>query len=397
MARRVVRVLTPGTGETVTLPHDRRHPDSRPPAAGGPAGGRSPTPIPISPRVRTLLLLAFLVALVLLVRAAPSVLIITLGGGTLALFLSFPVRLLSRAMPRGLAIATSFLALLGLIVLALVVLVPILIEQLTALIAATPAIALESERLLNDLLRLLQERNLLPGELDQLSTQIQQEVFRRAQTLAQALLLWLIGVVSSAFTILLQAFGILFVAIYLLADVRKIKAAYLRAAPKRYRRDADALWQAFGVSLSRYLGGLAFIIVIQSAFAALALTVLDVPYAVVLGAWVAVTAILPYIGAFLGAIPAVIIAAFISPTTAALTALAYLAINQIEGNLLTPRIQGQALRVHPILVFLTVIAGSELAGLTGAIFAVPALAVLRVLFDFFRVRLRVRRLPGQPL
>jgi predicted PurR-regulated permease PerM len=110
---------------------------------------------------------------------------------------------------------------------------------------------------------------------------------------------------------------------------------------------------------------------------------------------VSLTSILPYIGAWLGAIPAIIIAAFISPKTAIFTVLLYLGIQQLEGNLLTPRIQGDALRVHPILVFLAVIAGSQLAGLRGAIFAVPTLAVLRVLFDFFRRRLRVQEpVPG---
>ena len=74
-----------------------------------------------------------------------------------------------------------------------------------------------------------------------------------------------------------------------------------------------------------------------------------------------------------------------------LVILAYIGIQQLEGNVLTPRIQGQALRVHPILVFLAVIVGTEIAGLTGAIFAVPTLAVLRVLTDFLRQRLRITR------
>ncbi|MGB3633239.1 MAG: AI-2E family transporter, partial [Rubrobacteraceae bacterium] len=68
--------------------------------------------------------------------------------------------------------------------------------------------------------------------------------------------------------------------------------------------------------------------------------------------------------------------------------IVYTAIQQLEGNVLTPRIQGQALHVHPILVLFAVIAGGQLAGLTGIIFAVPTLAVIRVFFDFFRVRLR---------
>ena len=66
----------------------------------------------------------------------------------------------------------------------------------------------------------------------------------------------------------------------------------------------------------------------------------------------------------------------------------YLIIQQLEGNVLQPRIQGSALNVPSILIFLAVIAGGQIAGLLGVIFAVPALAAIKVLFDFFRVRLQ---------
>jgi predicted PurR-regulated permease PerM len=71
-----------------------------------------------------------------------------------------------------------------------------------------------------------------------------------------------------------------------------------------------------------------------------------------------------------------------------LTAIVFLAIQQLEGNFLMPKIQGQSLNVHPVLVFLAVIIGGGLGGLIGVLLAVPTLAVLRVLFDFFRARLR---------
>ena len=119
----------------------------------------------------------------------------------------------------------------------------------------------------------------------------------------------------------------------------------------------------------------------------MSLFLLGVPYALVLGAWVSITAIVPYIGAWIGAVPALLVALTISPTTALWVALLFLAIQQFEGNFLTPKIQGDTLHVHPILVFLAVIVGGGLAGILGIIVAVPALAVLRVLFDFFRVRL----------
>lgn len=100
-------------------------PGQRQTTAPAPRRGRAgPTPILISPRLRAALVLAALVALYLLLRAAPGVLIVTLGGATLALLLSFPVRALSGVMPRGLAILVTFLALLGLLGLTLFALIP---------------------------------------------------------------------------------------------------------------------------------------------------------------------------------------------------------------------------------------------------------------------------------
>jgi predicted PurR-regulated permease PerM len=342
-----------------------------------------------------------LLALVLVLYAAPIILLIAFGGTALAIVLSYPVRALSRLMPRGLAILVTFLALIGLVVLALVVLIPILIEQLSRLIAFTPEVAFTADRLLNDALRWLNQRDLLGGaQPDEFVGSILQDVFTRLRELSENVLGGLVGVISGAFSFGVILFGILFVAIYLLVDVRKVKAAYLKAAPHRYRNDAQELWDAFGFSLSRYLGGLVFVIIIQGVLAGLALYFLGVRYALLLGVWVSLTAIIPYLGAFLGSIPAIILAAFADNpvTTVVLTIVIYVTIQQLEGNVLTPRIQGQALHVHPILVLFAVIAGGQLAGLAGIVFAVPTLAVIRVFFDFFRVRLRTDSGPNaEPL
>ena len=83
-------------------------------------------------------------------------------------------------------------------------------------------------------------------------------------------------------------------------------------------------------------------------------------------------------------------ALFESPTTALLTALVFLLIQQLEGNILTPKIQGQTLRIPSVVIFLAVIAGGEIAGLLGVVFAVPTVAVLKELLGFFRARLRTR-------
>ena len=350
---------------------------------------RTPTPIFVPPRVMAVLVGLGIAALAYILYAAPSILIVALGGTALAILLSYPVRALSRVMPRGPAILVTFVGLIGLVTLALVFLIPLLVRQLRNFILITPAIANNANNFLLGLIEPLAENELLPVPAEDVMAGLVQDLFTRAREIIEGMLGGLIGFISGALNFGVVVFGVLFVAAYLLADVRKVKVTYLKATPRRYRRDALELWEAFGVSLSRYLGGLLLVVVIQGVLAGLALWILDVPYAILLGAWVSLTAIIPYLGAFLGGIPAVLVAlVFRSPTIAVLTVVAYVLIQQLEGNFLTPRIQGRALHVHPIIVLLAVIGGGQLAGLAGVIFAVPALAVLRVFFDFFRARIQ---------
>jgi predicted PurR-regulated permease PerM len=350
---------------------------------------RTPTPIFVSPRFAVVLSVVGVAALAYVLYAAPSILVVALGGTALAVVLSFPVRALSHVMPRGPAILLTFLGLLGMVGLALGYLVPLLVQQMSRLIVRTPDIANSANRLLIDAIAFLDRRELVPGsDPEAFGRELVTDLFDRAQSVTENLLRDLIVFIPQVFNFGIILFAVLFVAAYLLVDVRKVKAAYLKAAPKRYRQDARDLWDAFGYSLSRYLGGLLFVAAVQGVLAGVALWILDVPFALLLGVWISITAIIPYLGAFLGAIPAVVLAFFQSPTTGVLAVVAYVLIQQLEGNFLTPRIQGQVLHVHPILVLLAVIGGGQLAGLAGVIFAVPTLAVLRVFFDFFRARIR---------
>lgn len=358
-------------------------------------GDHAPTPIWISPITRTAIGLFLIALLLLIVWMVPDALIILLGGITLALVLSFPVQLMSRFMPRGLAILLSFLIVIALLSLLVASIIPILVNQLTSLVNAIPGFVNRASSTVNDILVPLEERGILTQSPEEFLNDVGRDLIDAAQSLAQSILGGTFGILSSTIGFAITIFGVIFIAAYLLVDTRRVKAAFIVSGPHHYRKDMRELWHSFGYSLSRYLAGLALSMSVQGALSAIALTALGIPYALLLGIWVALTAVLPYIGAWLGAIPAVLIALAVSPTKAIFVALLFLAIQQLEGNYLTPRIQSQALGVHPIIVFLAVIIGTGLFGILGAIFAVPALAVLRVLFDFFRVRLRMRK-PGGP-
>lgn len=352
--------------------------------------GRRPTPILVSKVVRNLIILASLAVLALIVWAVPAVLVISLFGFAVALVLSFPVHLFSRIMPRSLAILLAFLILLAVLLLVFYVLVPLLLSQMGALVSALPGLIDNLEGYLIGALETLNRHDLLPSTPEDIAARLGEDLTASLGLITGNVLGGTLGFVRGTFSVAVTLFAVIFVAASLLANVRNFKAAYLISVPFRYRRDARDLWDALAYALSRYLGGLAFVLILQGVLSAVALYLIGLPYPLALGAWVSITAVIPYLGAWLGAIPALLVAFSISPTTVVLTALVFLAIQQLEGNFLTPRIQGQAIKVPSVIVFLAVIVGGALAGLTGVLFAVPTLAVIRVLFDFFHVRLRVR-------
>jgi predicted PurR-regulated permease PerM len=131
-------------------------------------------------------------------------------------------------------------------------------------------------------------------------------------------------------------------------------------------------------------------LLIQGAVSALALYLLSVHYALALDTFLSLAALIPYLGSVLGAVPAVIMAFTVSTLTALLTIIAFVIIQQVEGNFLMPRIHGHALYIHPIPILLAVIVGWGLFGIMEMVLAVLALAVMWVLYDFFSVSLRTR-------
>ena len=350
----------------------------------------TPTPIYITPRTRLILIIATVVVFYLLASAAPSIPRLLVLGATVALVLSFPVRVLSRWVSRRWAIfiAVSSTILLSLILLLL--LIPFLISEISDFIAVLPEIIDDTRGLVRGGLQEFNERGWIDEDPDELVADLEAGLFERAQIVAESILANLLDALTRSVSILISTFGVIFIATYLLIDIPRFRQTFVNAFTANYRDDADQLWITIGDSLSRYLGGLVVSIIIQGTMATVGLWLLGIPYAFLLGLWMAVTAILPYIGAFLGAIPAVIIAATISWQLTVVTVLLYIIINQAEGNLITPRIQSGAVRVHPLMIFIAVLLGTELGGALGAIIAVPTLAVVRVLAEFFWVRLRVR-------
>ncbi len=347
------------------------------------------THIPISPRTRNVLIAVVAALILFLFWRAPTLPQLLLTGMAVALVLSFPVHFLSRFIPRGIAIAVVVIALLALLVLAAIVLVPLAVGQLASLAEQAPRLLEEAYSWARRVVAYLDRYGLLETSPEEAMAQLQRNGAARAEGLLEGIVArafdTLSGTVGGVFTTL----SVILIAAYLLADGERFKLGSIRFLPVQFRDDALVLWTDVVGALSRYLTGLLVSLTFQGIVSTIALTLLGVPYAILLGIWTMIGAVIPFIGSYIGGIPATIVAFTVSPTIGILTALTYVLINFTDGNLIAPRVQGNAIRVSPLFIFLAVIAGGQIAGIWGALMAVPILAVVRVVFDFLLERVVV--------
>jgi predicted PurR-regulated permease PerM len=349
-----------------------------------------PTPIWVSQRLHLALVIGAIALLVLAVWRVPGILAIVLGGVALALVLSFPVRLLSRAMPRGFAVLVSLLLLVGVIALALLVVLPRLINQLTELLTAWPSVQADLDRMLGVAARQLQAWGLAPKETGTRPDWLREGTASRIEAVGTDLLRGLLDLASGMIGFAIQLIAAVTIGVYLLLDAGTIRDWFVGLVPPRYAQDTAALWDSFAASLSRYLGGVVVVAIAAGALSTIAFWAVGLPYPLLLGGWVAFCSLIPVFGTYLGVVPALLLALAQSPTTAALTMLAYIVIQQVEDNVLTPRVQGETAHAPPIVILLAVLWTGMAFGVFWSVLAVPALVAARVVYVFLRARLRVR-------
>ncbi|WP_373291267.1 AI-2E family transporter [Pilimelia anulata] len=205
------------------------------------------------------------------------------------------------------------------------------------------------------------------------------------------------GAVSTAatlFEILTGMVLVLFATFFFLRDGDRIWAFLVRLFPTAARERVDGAGEAAWASLGAYVRATVLVAFIDAIGIGLALYVLDVPLAFALAALVFLGAFVPIIGAALSGTVAVLVALVDvngGPVTALLVLGAVILVQQIEGHVLQPLIMGKAVAIHPLAVIIAIAGGVVLAGIIGALIAVPLVAVLNT-----GIRHLVQRFPAPP-
>ncbi|MFF9128660.1 MULTISPECIES: AI-2E family transporter [unclassified Streptomyces] len=205
-----------------------------------------------------------------------------------------------------------------------------------------------------------------------------------------------VQVVVEALTgILLTVFSTLF----LLYDGRRIWEWTLKLVPAAARPGVAGAGPRAWRTLTAYVRGTVIVALIDAIFIGLGIYFLNVPMAVPLAVFIFLFAFIPLVGAVVSGALAVVVALVTQGVfTAVMTLVVVLAVQQIEGHILQPFILGRAVRVHPLAVVLSVAAGGMVAGIGGAVVAVPLVAVTNTVAGYLRSYSRgvLPRGVGQP-
>src|SRR2546423_5461057 len=282
-----------------------------------------------------------------------------------------------RRVPRIVAVLVLYGVLGAVLAAGVLFLVPLIQQEFSSLVAQGPAIASYFQGLAD------KEHvvSVLGVPID-----LRQAYNDSVHNLPALLAGHLSSVVENVFLLvnwLFQPVLVLLVAFFLIKDAHSIRRFFKGLVPRGYRTDVHEVAAEIYGMLGAYMRGQLAICALVGVVTGVAMWIVGVPYALALGIVAGVTAFIPFIGPFLGALPAVAIAAFVSQSSGKviLVLVIYFVISNVIYNFISPKVFGDAVHLSPMLIITAFVVGGYLGGILGLFVAVPVAAQPRILLN----------------
>jgi len=182
---------------------------------------------------------------------------------------------------------------------------------------------------------------------------------------------------------LLGIIAILIISFYLVVQQGAIRDTIKEIIPQHHREKALSVVTAIQRKLGFWLLGQFILSLTIFLVTYIALSLLNIPLALALAGLAGILEILPFLGPIIAAIPAILVAFTISPTMAVIVALLYVGVQQAEGYILVPKVMEKTVGINPLMVLFAILIGFQLAGILGALIAVPIVAASTVLIQAY--------------
>lgn len=258
-------------------------------------------------------------------------------------------------IPRLVSVLLFYAVIIGFVSSVVAAIIPALVDQTAKLIAITPQLI--------DRLRLI---NIDPTVIVEQLSSLPSNVFRFA---------------LSAVENVIVVFTVLVFTIYLLIERKNLKHYLTMAFGGDGEKKAEAFVDAIDKRLGRWVRGKLLSMVLVGLLSYAGLQLLGVEFALSLALLAGILEIIPNIGPFIAAIPAVLIALTTNPSLALGVAALYFVVQQLEAQVITPNVMRRAIGFNPLVTIIALLAGFSLAGIGGAILSVPALVVGQVVIE----------------
>lgn len=284
-----------------------------------------------------------------------------------------------RGWSRGLAVGVCYLVALGVLALVGFFIVPPVSSQVRDFVAAFPGYYDRAYALWLDLQDQFQAL-VVPAWLNEALLNLRQSVSAQFAEWSAALAKQMFSVGGRALEFLFNGLLALVVGFWLLKDLPKLRQEFvLLAGPKR-REEASLVVEKVSHVLSGYLRGQVIISAATAVIVAAGLTVIGVPYSLVIGLLAGLLNVVPWFGPAVTAVIAGISAAFVSPWMILAAVGVVVAAQQITDIFITPRVMSSQVDLHPLVVIFSLLAGSALFGFVGLVLAIPVAAIAKGLF-----------------
>lgn len=188
-----------------------------------------------------------------------------------------------------------------------------------------------------------------------------------------------INMFSKIFTLVLVPI----ISFYFLKDREFFKKKIYLTIPKTHRNEITRLSKEIDKAVSEFIRGRIIVGIYVGITTTIALLILDINFAFSIGMLAGLADIIPYFGPIIGIIPAVFFALLDGPLKALWVIIVITIIQQIENNIITPKVVGESVGIHPVTVILSLIIGGGFFGILGMLLAIPVVAIVKIVYSYF--------------
>jgi predicted PurR-regulated permease PerM len=278
-----------------------------------------------------------------------------------------------RKVPRTVAVLLIYSVFIASLTVVFMNITPMFIEQVSELNEHMPQLTTKAQSLVDG----FNQNQYLP---DSIRNGINTSLAKLENGVSEWVSNYLSGIGNTINTLFI-VFIVPFLAFYMLKDFQLLEKTALAIVPKTHRKQTVRLLVDIDTALGNYIRGQLLVCLIVGLFAYIGYWLIGMPYPLLLASVVAVFNIIPYLGPFFGAAPALIMASTISLKMVLFVALVNLAVQILEGNVISPQVVGRSLHMHPLMIIFALLVGGEVGGVLGLILAVPFFAVVKVILQ----------------